>query len=781
MRKTLLLGSMLLACTLSNAQTTAANRWAITAGGSTVNANEAIKGMMIDASGNAYVIGNYTGTITLTGSGGGTYTSAGGQDVFVARFDNTGACTWSTAFGSTGDDEGNAICFYKNTTGAVTPTFFYITGNFSGNVTISGTALTLGGSCGAGASVTDTYVARYNVSGSTVSNGWAKSIGSYYSDGLAIEANSTDVYVAGWFDSFMDDPSTCNPMLYNDGTTAAGHDFFVARYSSTGTFVSAVSPQGSSGDCEARGITLNTSNVYITGTYRGNLNISGTNMSCSGYSDIFVGQYPLSLSTTGSDQCRAGGPNTQGPTPTAFHEDGGYAISATGEGVFVAGRYLQTCTFVTTAGSVSYTPSAGLPVTYMFLARYATSINAATPAILSGDYEFSEAYGMYAVHQYASPLAPASEKHRTAIFLCGSANPNSTIQNYPSTIVAIDGTTPLAGQIGFVGRFGYDDWSTVQQFYNSGSCFVDGISDNIGGILGTGSEYVNGYAVGYNGCDVVTAGNFSGTSATNKTAFGSIVKTTSGVSDAFITARTNQWTVTSSTYTCGSAVLTGSYVGAGTASYSWSTGAITPSVTVTPTPNTTTTYSVTVSDGVCPSFTTPISVYAYPNATTGSAGPDANVCPGHPATLGGTAVPGATYSWTPSTGLSSTTAANPVCSTTGNTTYTVTITDYCGNVSTDAVFVHYDAFCPRRMANPDMVEANVVELYPNPAHGSFTISTNDANAKTIIVYDVTGKIILQKETAAEQQQIDLGDAPAGIYLVKIISGGNVTMQRFMNE
>jgi hypothetical protein len=174
-------------------------------------------------------------------------------------------------------------------------------------------------------------------------------------------------------------------------------------------------------------------------------------------------------------------------------------------------------------------------------------------------------------------------------------------------------------------------------------------------------------------------------------------------------------------------------------------------------------------------------VYSYPNASTGTAGPDVQNCPGHNAVLGGTALTGATYSWSPTTNLSNPLIANPTTTTTVTRTYTVTITDYCGNVSTDAVTVTWNSICVRRMGNPDSGEDSGISLYPNPAQGSFTINTNDANEKTIIVYDVTGKQIFQKETTEEQLQIDLGDAPKGLYLVKIISGGSVAVERVMNE
>lgn len=67
-------------------------------------------------------------------------------------------------------------------------------------------------------------------------------------------------------------------------------------------------------------------------------------------------------------------------------------------------------------------------------------------------------------------------------------------------------------------------------------------------------------------------------------------------------------------------------------------------------------------------------------AQTVNAGTDVGICAGGPITLGGSptatgGTPPYTYSWTPATGLSATNVANPVCTATGTTTYTLTVND----------------------------------------------------------------------------------------------------------
>lgn len=593
---------------LVHAQTVPATRFAIQMGGSLTAggapAKEAIKGLMMDNAGNAYVIGNYSGTITFTGAGGGTYTSAGGQDVFVARFDTYGSCTWSTSFGSVNDDEGSAICFVKNNTTTINPSYFYITGSYGGPVTISGTALTM--ACGGTANA---YIARYNVAGvgGTVSNGWANGLSGIICRGLAVEANSTNVFVAGYFDSRMYTPGTCTAIFNNDGTGTAGRDFFVARYTSAGVFQAALNPMFSTGDCEARGITLNGASLYITGTFKNNLGVvtAGVGTTASGYSDMFVAQYPTGFTTSVASSAMVyggGATTTLGSTP----QDGGTCISATNEGVFIGGSYVQNATFTSTAGSVSCTPAAGTATTYMFLMRLSLNINATAPKILYGNFAYSAAYGIWAMHQYSTISMPASDQHRTAIFLTGAASSLATMLNDPSTTVAIDVTPPSSGEIGFVGRFGYDDFAGVDNFYNSGSLFVNGISDYIGGIMNTGNQSVTGFAVGYGGpaCDATVGGNFISTAS-----FGNRLLTYSGSGDGFLMARSNRHVITSNLVSCGGATLQATYTVAGTPTYLWNTGATTSSI-VTPTLAGVgmTTYTVTVNDAGCGTYNIPVVV-----------------------------------------------------------------------------------------------------------------------------------------------------------------------------
>jgi len=117
----------------------------------------------------------------------------------------------------------------------------------------------------------------------------------------------------------------------------------------------------------------------------------------------------------------------------------------------------------------------------------------------------------------------------------------------------------------------------------------------------------------------------------------------------------------------------------GGTSYSWSpsTGLNSTNISnpiASPTANTTYTVRVT-NNGCSQTDIVTVSVTPQPIANAGS---DVNLCIGSTANLNATG--GTTYSWTPATGLSSTTISNPIVNTTVTTTYTV----YVGNAGCSA-------------------------------------------------------------------------------------------------
>ena len=182
--------------------------------------------------------------------------------------------------------------------------------------------------------------------------------------------------------------------------------------------------------------------------------------------------------------------------------------------------------------------------------------------------------------------------------------------------------------------------------------------------------------------------------------------------------------------------------------YSWSPATGLSSTTVaspTASPTTTTTYTVTVTgfNGCSDTDDVTITVNDLPTA---DAGLDDEICQGESTVLNASG--GATYSWSPSTGLSSTTIANPTASPAITTVYTVTVIDANGCTDTDDVTVTVNGLPTAEAGNNvsictgDNTVLNAsggVNYSWTPATGlsSTTIANPTANPTITTVYTVT--------------------------------------------
>ncbi|MCS7073994.1 MAG: hypothetical protein NZ108_05970, partial [Bacteroidia bacterium] len=144
--------------------------------------------------------------------------------------------------------------------------------------------------------------------------------------------------------------------------------------------------------------------------------------------------------------------------------------------------------------------------------------------------------------------------------------------------------------------------------------------------------------------------------------------------------------------------------GTGANTYTWSPSTGLSSTTgtiVTANPSTTTTYTVTGTDGngCVNTATRVITVNPLP-IITGNASPNA-ICIGGTSNL--TASGGVSYTWSPATGLSSTTGTVVAANPTTSTTYTITGTDGNGCVNTGTVSLTVNPLPVVSVSSPDPV------------------------------------------------------------------------------
>lgn len=99
-----------------------AYQWAFGVGSS---GNDVGKAISLDG-GHVYTTGSFTGTADFDpGSGSANLTSAGGRDIYIAKYDIAGLYECAGRMGGTGNDDGNSIV-------AAGGGYFYVTGSFSG-------------------------------------------------------------------------------------------------------------------------------------------------------------------------------------------------------------------------------------------------------------------------------------------------------------------------------------------------------------------------------------------------------------------------------------------------------------------------------------------------------------------------------------------------------------------------------------------------------------------------------------------------------------------------
>jgi hypothetical protein len=76
-------------------------------------------------------------------------------------------------------------------------------------------------------------------------------------------------------------------------------------------------------------------------------------------------------------------------------------------------------------------------------------------------------------------------------------------------------------------------------------------------------------------------------------------------------------------------------------------------------------------------------------------------------------------------------------------------------------------------------------IFPNPTTGIFTLLLNEpveAGNITVEIYSVMGEMISHMLLGKQQHyQFNLGNLPAGIYLIRVMKGDEVETERFIKQ
>ena len=222
-------------------------------------------GMSLDANGNCYVTGWFDGTndfggVTLTNN------NVGGQYIFVAKYNSTGALQWARLAGgnSASGDIGRGV-------GVDTNGNIYVTGGFYGPANF--------GSINFPASSSENFfLAKYNNAGTVQ---WVQQgVGGQdvYGTGLAVDAagNSYALVFANNGDTITF--GSTNVPTPNDLDANFDASTILVKYDNTGT-VKWASVMGGYGETFAAGVAVDaTGNVYVDGTFNENMTIGTSNL-----------------------------------------------------------------------------------------------------------------------------------------------------------------------------------------------------------------------------------------------------------------------------------------------------------------------------------------------------------------------------------------------------------------------------------------------------------------------------------------------------------------------
>lgn len=229
-------------------------------------------GVSLDNSGNVYVAGKYEQMGAIFS--GQTVTCAGNHDIYLVKYDPSGAMQWIRTGGGTLGDYAHAnYCDGSNV---------YIAGEIEGYnnpVSFSNSSATL-----MAVGDNDVFLAKYDLNGNLA---WAKSEGWLRNEkALGVTSdNSGNIYICGYYT----DTTKFNGAQING---FGFEDIFLAKYDANGNF-QWVKNAGSPGRDEAKSVRCDAAgNIYICGMIKNGANFSGTTLTCTpNYFDAFVAKY----------------------------------------------------------------------------------------------------------------------------------------------------------------------------------------------------------------------------------------------------------------------------------------------------------------------------------------------------------------------------------------------------------------------------------------------------------------------------------------------------------
>ncbi len=640
--------------------------WAKQMGGATT---DRVYSIAVDATGNVYTTGAFTGTADFnpsTDPNTGTYnlTAVGNYDIFISKLDASGNFIWAKQFGGISADYGYSIAVdangYVYTTGYFQGTVDFNPGNEVNNLTSAGSE--------------DIFVSKLDASGNFV---WAKSIGGSNSQiGYSIAVNSIgNVYTTGYFQSTVDfDPSAAG--AYNL-TSVGYYDIFVSALDASGNFLWAKRMGGgsSAAGCGAvcrgsigKSIALDSNgNVYTTGYFPGtgdfDPGIGVYNLTAGG--STFVSKLDPSGNFVWAKQI--GGGSTEGANSIAIDAN---------SNVYTTGVFGSTDDFDPSNGVYNLTPIGS--GTNTFISKLDASGNFVWAKSIGGGPGGTCGGPCYGSSGNAIAIDANGNVYTTGFFR-GAPDFDPGPGTYNLTTYSSSNFDIFVSKLNASGDFvwaiqmGGPSGNNVNLPYDNGNAIALDANENI---YTSGSFYFTADFDPGNGIFNLVSGNNS-----NNTFEDIFVVKLCQITTPIITGPTSFCQGSSVTLTSSSSN-----------SYLWSNMATTQSITVSSSGN----YSVTVTNASgCTASSTITTVIVNPLPTGSITPASATVtCTTPSATL--TASGGVTCNWSNNLGTNCSVTVTPA----STTTYAVTVTAANGCTDTESVTVTVDKAPPTANITP---------------------------------------------------------------------------------
>ena len=252
--------------------------WAARAGGTYYDVGNDIA---VDSSGNVYVTGTFNSNIIYFGNNNDlnlarNFTS---NDVFIAKLNSSGQWQWAKRAGGTYSDSGKAIVVDSQSN-------IYVTGEFQGAQPVGsyGTLPPFGGY-----GYSDIFVTKLNSDGVFL---WVTKAGGTNSENVKTIAldSQNNIYIGG---SFASDNLDFNGTLdLNNSVTNNTLDAFIAKLDNSGNWLWARKSDGTGSD-SLYDLTISNNNLYITGYKQSGAQFGDFTSPTYGEFDIYVAKMDL--------------------------------------------------------------------------------------------------------------------------------------------------------------------------------------------------------------------------------------------------------------------------------------------------------------------------------------------------------------------------------------------------------------------------------------------------------------------------------------------------------